>query len=777
MESGFKEREHAFKKLMERENNEANWEKLCCADKPLVPFMGAGTSAWCYPLWNRLLEDIVKETYSQKCAEIVKKALECSKKALKKDREGLKNGQDKEQGEVSQDAGEFPWMEEIAECIFNKEWKADDQGRQVEKIIEKFHMKDDEGKILRNLHNYVGEEWKGKKLEAEQALYRIFNPSMMKEKGARPEYQNYFPILFQDILVTTNYDKALEQCYPSILSYSYNDLNLGRKDGEEDEEKSWLFKAITEKLSQMNDKLRGIEPGLPGMTVPEIPMLLKVHGSIERASEMALTREGYNKAYCMELRLLLEEILKKSTVLFIGYSLSKDRITDELKALKKQDPKSASHFVFLPLTQKDDVRDLEDYGVYPIYYFPDALEGLVEDERQREAIFHDYCLGILFENLARRKKGYSQSSEMLWEKNRYSRQEAWENADETDPQSGGRIQEHRARLLKRQREEARRQMQEQHEKQYVHHEEAVQIWELLNSSGECPLVAITGDPGSGKSTLCESLRQLQEGCSNTMPFFFISLDHCKDWDEFCTRILEGMDIAQMNIPEMHQWQIFAEKIADKCCVYWRSVLILDHMDELRTDGGTKELWETIVKILTYWKNHRTRVVFTCREYPKGISCYTWHVGTLKKEEAERVFFDACTSDQGREVTYLERKAVGELFTRQKFPPSAINLLGRYANSKNNLAGLLEEWDLYHLPMDSGEQTVTRIIWKHLLREHGYENQTDRRKKDIEKNILWLWGLLGHYPGMFPRSFLNFFSGTSLMRVSRAQNYHGRRSSS
>lgn len=761
MEEGFKVRRRIFERIMEKEDNKVNWERLCCADKPLVPFMGAGTSAWCYPLWNTLLEQIVEETYSKECVELVKRALECSKKRTTKCKDSDE---------------EFPWMEEIAECIFNDDRRSFKKGRRKFDIGKE---NEEEQGILRNLRSYVGEEWRGKKLEAEQALYRIFDPALVKESRMRPEYQNYFPILFQDILITTNYDKALEYCYPSILSYSYNDLNLyrdaakennvagdrntkkGAKETKQKQKESWLFNAVNEKLKRMNDKMKRRESGLPAVTVPDMPMLLKVHGSIERASDIALTRAGYERAYCPELIELLHNIFEKSTLLFIGYSLCKDRITDELKKLKDKQQEEAKektkeevyHFAFLPLERSEEKKALEKFGVYPIYYSEDVLDELIEDKEEREKVFHDYCLGILFENLARRQKGDSKPLELLWEKDRFEEKEGEGQAavsqsvnDRTDKE----IEEQGTALWKRrQREAVREQIMKQRNLQYVRRKEAVQIWKRLNASGECPLIAITGAVGSGRSTLCQSI---QEGCGSTMQFFSISLANCKSWDEFCIRLLQGMNIVEIEIPEMQEWRKLARKVADKCCVYWRSVLILDHLDDLEAGDKSGRLWETVRKILNYWKEQKTRVIFVRQGYPDGISCYTWQVRELKKDEAEKVFFDACSYGYSREVTYMEKKVVGELFAKQVFRPSSINLLGRYAKSKNDLTGLLEEWELYYLPGDSGEQTVTRILWQHLLREHKYDKQEEERKKAIKNNILWIWGILGNYPGMFPSCF-------------------------
>ncbi len=303
----------------------------------------------------------------------------------------------------------------------------------------------------------------------------------------------------------------------------------------------------------------------------------------------------------------------------------------------------------------------------------------------------------------------------------------------------------------------RKRMWEQSEEQYVRHKEALQIWRVLNFSEECPLIAVTGPHGSGKSTLCRSIQELQRGnSSTTMQFFFIGLGHCKSWDEFCVQVFQELNITELDTPGIDKWREFAEKVADRCGVYWRCALILDCVDKLKVNPKSPETWETVKKVLKYWKEHRTRVIFSCRTYPDGVPCYTWSLGELGKEDAKKVFFTACISGQNREITYLEQKVVGELFARQTFQPSSIDLLGKYANSKSDLTSLLEEWKLYQVPGESGEQTLSRVLWNHLLDEHHYEEQEETAQKDIRDNLLWLWGILGNYPGKFPIQFFEVF---------------------
>lgn len=144
---------------------------LCCSDKPLVPFIGADISKWCYPLWRELLIGIVREVYSDKCAEFVEEARECTKNPKVRHEE------------------EFLWTKEIAECIFCEDKES------YRKIVEKFSLIEKEDnrslavRILQNLRDYVGEEFPSKKRDAEKVLYKRFDYALLKESG-KEEYVN-----------------------------------------------------------------------------------------------------------------------------------------------------------------------------------------------------------------------------------------------------------------------------------------------------------------------------------------------------------------------------------------------------------------------------------------------------------------------------------------------------------------------------------------------------------------------------------------------------------
>lgn len=717
MESGIKIRKQIFEKLMKKNNNKKNWEMLCCSDKPLVPFIGAGISAWCYPEWEQLLIDIAEKIFSEECADAVRNALKCTKNP-KVDYVEQEEGNKKADGQGKAAQKPFHWMEEIAECMF------DDDKDKFQKSCDCFRIVEDEEHkkeniALKKLRDYFGEESPKKKREANKALNEAFSDSKLKETGGMPEYQRFFPKLFSDILITTNYDKVLEKCYPSIFSYSYMDLNEKYNESE----KSWLFRAVEAKLGG-EDRVKA------SVTVPDIPMLLKVHGSIEQIRSIALSREQYERAYSGEMPFLLQEICQKSTLIFMGCGLREDRTLDEMKKLNQD--KKMHHFAFYSVSDKEEIgkkeKELEEnYGIYPIFYDEEDVKELFEEERGDK--YHEYCLGLLLENLLRRTMHYPQPLELLWDKDRLS---------ELEP--------------KNYLENIRREWIMKPEVEYVHMKELTQIWRMLNSSEECPLIAVIGKVGSGTSTLCKNMQELNKVYKDGMQFFHISLANCKSWDEFCIQIFQNLNIIELEIPKQDQWRKVADLVGKRCSGYWRSVLILDRLDELKKIDMEPWLWETITQLLAYWKEHQTRVVFTCRDYPKGVSCFTWYIGELKKKDAIKVFFSACTSKRYRNISFLEKDVIRELFDRQNFQAASVYLLGKYANSKNDLAGLLEEWELYHKPGDSEGQILARILWIHLLDEHRYEEKDEKEKEAIKNNILWIWGILGDYPGIVPKVF-------------------------
>ena len=97
---------------------------------------------------------------------------------------------------------------------------------------------------------------------------------------------------------------------------------------------------------------------------------------------------------------------------------------DVLKELKENSVHtSGPHFTFLPLEEKitetEDVPGLtKTYGIHPIYFDWHILLKFGFSEKESKDIYFNYFLGLLLENLARRKKGYPQPLEFLWDPNR-----------------------------------------------------------------------------------------------------------------------------------------------------------------------------------------------------------------------------------------------------------------------------------------------------------------------------------------------------------------------
>lgn len=731
MNVGVKVRQILFESLLDDGDNRKNWEKLCSSRRPLVPFVGAGISAWCYPTWNALLKSIVEKIYSPECAEIVEDALSCEKNPKLED--------------IAAKGHTFRWMEEIAECIFDTDM---DKYKNYENTFKPCESgSDKEDSVLKRLRRYVGRE-SNKKVDAVNELYMAFSEEKLKEKGRVPEYQSLFCKLFQDVLVTTNYDKALESCYSSILSYSYKDLDKSCSGSE-----SWLFRAIKEKLRISSQRMEGRENLLPEITVPGMPMLLKVHGSIEQAEDIALSWSGYEQAYAGEMPKLFGEIVRNSTMIFLGYGMREDRILEQLNEIQNKDL-----YAILPKNEdKKQKKLLEQYGISPIYYDKKLLKGLLPDGIQGEESHHEFFLGLILENLTRRRMFYPKTLEELWDEDRFC------TYDSQDFEAENRKMNHVEQILARQNQQIERLNQKKRKEwlqdgdpQFVHTEQAHQILNLLNTSVECPLVAVTGDVGTGKSMLCKSIQGLNESSRDPMRFFYISMDTCRSWETFCIRLCESMNLIITDIPEEQGWMDIAEQIATRCGAYWRSVLILDQLEAPDSTKNNLKLWETIKNILRYWKEKHVRVIVVCQSYLDGISCYTWHIQQLQKDEARKVFFSACQSIQNKGVSGRDWRTVNAWFEKYEFKASEVRLLGKYVDSKGGLAGILEEWDIYHETGEELGKTLARILWNNLLADHGYFDKMENGQledcRTIEKNILWIWGILGKYPGNFPHQF-------------------------
>ena len=175
MDNGIKIRENIFEDLMKEGNNRKHWEMLCCSNTPLVPMVGAGMSAWCYPTWDTLLTDIVKEKFSNECRDVIAEVLGFIYMNEKKNAENIKVENIKLEDR-------FYWMEEIAECIFNDNDKKIDFRDARHRLKTTYpNETDDTIRLLRRLYYYVGGSAATDKRMAQKKLYEMFDKELLTE--------------------------------------------------------------------------------------------------------------------------------------------------------------------------------------------------------------------------------------------------------------------------------------------------------------------------------------------------------------------------------------------------------------------------------------------------------------------------------------------------------------------------------------------------------------------------------------------------------------------
>ena len=169
------------------------------------------------------------------------------------------------------------------------------------------------------------------------------------------------PNIFQDTVITTNFDCALELAY---------------KQAKCDFQKV-LFPCYEEQVSKTMAGNRH--------------NLIKLHGDISENSFLVFTKKQYSQAYGDPIDLnkpflqMLQKCIIGKTLLFIGCSLNTDRITLIMEKIIKNNP-NITHFAFLeePPKKKYSERTiaLSKMGILPIY-FPskqfECIDILLED--------------------------------------------------------------------------------------------------------------------------------------------------------------------------------------------------------------------------------------------------------------------------------------------------------------------------------------------------------------------------------------------------------------
>lgn len=216
-----------------------------------------------------------------------------------------------------------------------------------------------------------------------QLLKNAFDPTQIAaNREKRPIYQLLFQKLFQGTILTTNFDRCIEDLYQDMDAVNPSDIF----------QTEWINR------SQYLKEL----------------LLIKLHGDIRHPEQMVLTTAAYNKFYGdnplqpdmeKELPKFLSRMLGDNPLLFLGCSLQQDRTCAVIRGCAS----SNMLFALLPLpTETKNVDDplkpilrennvllpalmerkegLRDMQVFPIWY----PSGMADD-----------ALSVFFEKLAK----------------------------------------------------------------------------------------------------------------------------------------------------------------------------------------------------------------------------------------------------------------------------------------------------------------------------------------------------------------------------------------
>lgn len=174
-----------------------------------------------------------------------------------------------------------------------------------------------------------------------------FDPQQIAQRrGNRPVYQKWLPQLFKGLVLTTNFDRCLEDLYGDPDSVNPgDDFQRDRADRARFENKH---------------------------------LLIKLHGDINDPWNMVLTKSAYDKCYGGDpevpnlekpMPANLSKQVNNRPMLFLGCSLHQDRTCAVLRACSRV----GSHYALLPRPKDDDEftrrrKELRDLGITPIWY-------------------------------------------------------------------------------------------------------------------------------------------------------------------------------------------------------------------------------------------------------------------------------------------------------------------------------------------------------------------------------------------------------------------------
>ena len=171
------------------------------------------------------------------------------------------------------------------------------------------------------------------------------------------------PLLFPDLVITTNLDDVLEAIYRQC-------------DGSS---RHVLAGAELARFRQM----RG----------PQERFILKLHGDCRRAETRVLLKAEYEEAYApgSVIREEIALLYRNHNLLFLGCSLGPDRTVQLVAEVANSDQNMPKHYALLALPSSNGQRiDRENFlserGIYPIWYdgahddsITALLAGLIED--------------------------------------------------------------------------------------------------------------------------------------------------------------------------------------------------------------------------------------------------------------------------------------------------------------------------------------------------------------------------------------------------------------
>jgi NAD-dependent SIR2 family protein deacetylase len=171
--------------------------------------------------------------------------------------------------------------------------------------------------------------------------------------------------LFKDTVITTNYDRLLEQAY-----------DTGEKDAFQ------VINGVTA-LQRAN---------------PEAVTIYKLHGDVQQPAQCILSKRQYDQAYGedgldlkLQLPKLLARLYKERSLLFLGSSLNEDRTVQVFRAIKKEigDGDIPQHFSIEQAPEEEtELRDRSAYlislGITPIWFEHgcfDYVEGILQQAK------------------------------------------------------------------------------------------------------------------------------------------------------------------------------------------------------------------------------------------------------------------------------------------------------------------------------------------------------------------------------------------------------------